>query len=215
MSMLFSSDFKRIFTSNLFLLLVIGMLRAQAPPPTGTTLFQAEGDAIVSHNGQRYNDRPLYGGVDSVFPLAGDRPMLRLIRDPYLYNSFLVAFVRGDHAMWLQDCTDVTAQYRPDRMEWIIKDPAFAGTTIDAQAVPLAGARGMAIRFQAHGAQTGDRLIWLAGSGKYWKRVTGGTAFDPSPLTASMSFVRAAPIRTAAQILGAANLQPEQLQSLV
>jgi hypothetical protein len=170
-------------------LFAIGLLRAQPAQPVATTLFQAEGDAIVSHNGPHYNDRPIYGGADSVFPIAGDRPVLRLIRDPYLYSSFLVAYVRGDHAMWLQDAADIAAQYRPDRMEWIVKDPAFAGTTLDLQMVPLAGTRGMAIRFQAHGAQAGDRLVWLAGSGKYWKRITGGTAFDPNPATASMGFV--------------------------
>jgi hypothetical protein len=39
------------------------------------------------------------------FVLAGDRPHVRFARDPYVYGSFMVAYVRQGKAIWLHEAS--------------------------------------------------------------------------------------------------------------
>jgi hypothetical protein len=126
-------------------------------------LYQAEGDAFVRHNGDRFNNRPLYCNQLSAIVVAGDRPLVRFGNGSVLNGTFMAALVRGDKAKWLHDFSDNTSKYRPDRMEWILKDNSFGATLLILRAVPPAEGAGLALQLQIENAQPGDRLIWVCG----------------------------------------------------
>lgn len=163
-------------------------LPAAEPPALTRPVYAVEGEAIVRHNGPSYNNRPLFGGAEPLFfVLAGDRPFLRLLQEPYDYGTFMVAMIRDGQGKWLAECTNVTAKYRPDRMEWLVRDNAFSGTVVNLQAVPMTGVAGMAMRVNVQGARAGDQLVWACGPGRYTKTVAG--AWNPNGANAKMSFV--------------------------
>ncbi len=147
-----------------------------------TPVYTAEGNAIVRHNGDRFNNRPLYCNQISAIVVAGDRPLIRCGNGPVLNGTFMAALVRGDKAKWLHDWSDNTSKYRPDRMEWILKDSAFGATVVTLEAVPPAEGPGMALRMRIENAQPGDRLVWTFGGAVQqkegmlgaWDVTTGG-----------------------------------------
>jgi hypothetical protein len=126
-------------------------------------IYTVEGDAFVRHNGERFNNRPLYCNQITAIVVAGDRPLLRFGGDTILNGTFSVALARGDKVKWLHDASDITSKYRPDRMEWIIKDAAFGATSVTLEAVPPAEGSGMVCRARIEGALPGDKLIWSCG----------------------------------------------------
>jgi hypothetical protein len=128
-----------------------------------TPLYVPEGEAFVRHNGDRFNNRPLYCNQTSAIVVAGDRPLLRFGNGSVLNGSFMVALVRGNQARWLHDWSDITAKYRPDHMQWILRDAGFGATTVTLDAVPPAEGPGMAVRLRIENADAGDRLIWACG----------------------------------------------------
>jgi len=136
--------------------------RFEAQIPAGL-VYCPDGQAIVRHNGERFNNRPLYGNQSNAIVLAGDRPLIRFGEGNVLHGDFMAALVRGGKAKWLQDWSDNTAAYRPDRMTWILKDAAFGDTTLTLESLPLADGAGAAVRLQIENAQPGDRLIWVCG----------------------------------------------------
>ena len=94
----------------------------------------------------------------------------------------MAALARGDKAKWLHDWSDITSKYRPDRMQWILKDAAFGATVLTLDAVPPAEGPGLALRIKIENAQSGDRLIWVCGGARQqkggmlgdWDVTTGG-----------------------------------------
>ena len=106
-----------------------------------TPLYIPEGDAFVRHNGDRFNNRPLYCNQISAIVVAGDRPLIRFGNGSVLDGTFMAALVRGNQAKWLHDWSDITSKYRPDRMQWILKDAAFGATVVTLDAVPRPKAR--------------------------------------------------------------------------
>ena len=128
-----------------------------------TPVYAVEGDAFVRHNGDRFNNRPLYCNQTSAIVIAGDRPLARFGSGAMLHGTFMAALQRGGTARWLHDFSDTTSKYRADRMEWILKDAAFGETVLTLDAVPPATAVGMALRLRIENARAGDRLIWVCG----------------------------------------------------
>ncbi len=128
-----------------------------------TPVYDVEGDAFVRHNGDRFNNRPLYCNQLSAIVVAGDRPMVRFGNGSVHNGTFMAALVRGDKAKWLHDFSDSTSKYRADRMEWILKDASFGATVLTLEAVPPAEGAGVALRMQIENAQPGDRLVWVFG----------------------------------------------------
>jgi hypothetical protein len=39
-----------------------------------------------------------------------------------LHGTFIAALVRGNHAKWFYDCSNITSKYRPDRMKWTLEE---------------------------------------------------------------------------------------------
>ncbi|MCX7046360.1 MAG: DUF4450 domain-containing protein, partial [Candidatus Sumerlaeota bacterium] len=128
-----------------------------------TPLYTVEGDALTRHNGERFNNRPLYCNQLPAVVVAGDRPLLRFGSGSMQCGTFIVALAQGDQAKWLFNSADVTAKYRPGRMEWIIRGAGFGGTTVTLEVAPLEKGAGMAARARIDGAKSGDRLIWAFG----------------------------------------------------
>jgi hypothetical protein len=163
------------------------------PETLRTPLYVAEGDAFVRHNGDRFNNRPLYCNQISAIVVAGDRPLVRFGQGVVLNGTFMAALVRGDRAKWLHDFSDNTSKYRPDRMEWILKDSGFGATELIFRAVPPAEGAGVELQLQIENAQPGDRLVWVCGGAvqqaksmvDVWDVTTGGRqktltrGFDP------------------------------------
>ncbi len=144
--------------------------------------YYAEGDAFVRHNGDRFNNRPLYCNQLSAIVVAGDRPLVRFGSGSVLNGTFMAALVRGDQARWLHDFSDNTSKYRPDRMEWFLQDNSFGATRLALRAVPPAEGAGLELQLQIDNAQPGDRLLWVFGGAvqqsktmvDIWDVTTGG-----------------------------------------
>ena len=133
------------------------------PETLRTPLYTPEGPAFVRHNGDRFNNRPLYCNQTSAIVVAGDRPLVRFGNGSVLDGTFMAALLRGNQARWLHDWSDITTKYRPDRMQWILKDDRFGATTVTLDAVPPAEGPGMVLRLRVENAQAGDRLLWVCG----------------------------------------------------
>ena len=133
------------------------------PETLRTPVYNAEGEAFVRHNGDRFNNRPLYCNQISAIVVAGDRPLVRFGSGGVLNGTFMAALVRGDRARWLHDFSDSTSKYRPDCMEWILKDSRFGATALILRAVPPAEGAGLALQLQLENLQPGDRLVWVCG----------------------------------------------------
>ena len=144
--------------------------------------YYAEGDAFVRHNGDRFNNRPLYCNQLSAIVVAGDRPLVRFGNAAVLNGTFMAALIRGDQARWLHDFSDNTSKYRPDRMEWFLQDNRFGATRLALRAVPPAEGAGVELQLQIENAQPGDRLLWTFGGAvqqsktmvDIWDVTTGG-----------------------------------------
>jgi Domain of unknown function (DUF4450) len=148
-----------------------------------TPLYTVEGDALVRHNGDRFNNRPLYCNQLPAIVVAGDRPLLRFGSGSLQCGTFIVALARGGQVKWLFNGSDITAKYRPGRMEWVIRDASLGGSTVTLGAVPLENGVGMAVRAQIAGAQPGDQLVWVFGGARplpkesmqsFWDVTTAG-----------------------------------------
>jgi len=155
---------------SLILAMLLSTLAAEAGPigrvdmeTLKTPVYEAVDQAFVRHNGDRFNNRPLYCNQISAIVIAGDRPLVRFGDGSALYGTFMAALVRGGTAKWLHDFSDITSKYRADHMEWILKDAEFGETVLTLEAVPPATGQGMALRLRINKAQAGDRLIWVCG----------------------------------------------------
>ncbi len=157
--------------------IVLGLaatLAAQTPARGGTVgrvdmstlrtpIYTAEDGAFVRHNGDRFNNRPLYCNQLTAIVVAGDRPLMRFGSGSVLDGTFMAALVRGNKAKWLHDWSDITSKYSPDHMLWILKDGGFGATVLTLDVVPPAEGAGMAARLRIEKAEAGDRLIWVCG----------------------------------------------------
>jgi hypothetical protein len=135
-----------------------------------TPIYAVEGDSLVRRNGNRFNNRPLYGNQVYYVTLAGDRPMLR-VGGAYVHNGvFMLAFVRGESAVWLHDFDDVVSAYTPGQMKWTLADKRFPGVKLICEAVPGANGMTSAVRLHVEGAVRGDRVIWAFGGASKTER---------------------------------------------
>ncbi|MFT3789420.1 MAG: DUF4450 domain-containing protein [Tepidisphaeraceae bacterium] len=131
-----------------------------------TPIYAIDGDALVRHNGDRFNNRPLYGSQVTFAVLTGDRPLVRFGTGSMHNGTFMLAIVRGDTTAWLHDFADIAARFKPGHTEWIARDERFAGLTIHLDAVPADTGTAGAVRLRADGAREGDRVVWAYGGGQ-------------------------------------------------
>jgi len=135
-----------------------------------TPVYMVEGDAFVRHNGDRYGNRPLYCNHTYAVALGGDKPVAMVGDAKSILGNLMFALIRQNRGTWLQNASDITSKYRPGRMEWIVKDAAWGGTTIHLEVVPAARGAGMIARVEVENLLPGDRLLWASGGFKNEKR---------------------------------------------
>jgi hypothetical protein len=128
-----------------------------------TPLYTVAGDGFVRQNGPHYSNRPLYCNHIYAAAFAGDKPMLLLGSGKMILGNLMFALDRSGAARWLQDAADITSTYRPGRMEWTVKDPAWGATIIHLEAVPAAAGPGMAAHIRVENPLPGDKLVWASG----------------------------------------------------
>ncbi len=133
----------------------------------GALRYAAEGRQIVGRNRTCFNNRPLYcsPGNEGVV-LAGDRPLVRLLAEPFLCGGFSAAVVRGGRGKWFHEYAEVESRYRCGHMTWRITDADLPGVAVTLEAVPLRDAAGFALRLRAGGLQPGDKLVWAFGGAR-------------------------------------------------
>ncbi|NEW81050.1 MAG: DUF4450 domain-containing protein [Mariniphaga sp.] len=140
--------------------------------------YKAVNGAIVGQNTGRYNNRPLYINNTNAFILAGDQPIARLVKDQYLYGTFMAGIQRNGKAKWLQYCRSIRSFYSHGTMKWEISDNDFPNLKILLEIVPMASTTGMAVRATAEGVQHGDSLIWAFGGAKWFEKQNLSWKFD-------------------------------------
>jgi len=133
----------------------------------GKLRYGADDREIVGRNGRYFNNRPLYGPANSGgVALAGDRPFVRLLAQPYVHGAFAAGILRNGAASWFHEFGEVETRYRCGRMTWRMSDPGLPGVTATLTVVPLKMGAGFAARFSARGLQPGDRLVWTFGGAR-------------------------------------------------
>jgi hypothetical protein len=135
-----------------------------------TPKYNPEGDAFVCSNGPLFHNRPLYCNHMPVIVLAGDRPLINWINKDYTLGQLLLGVSRGEQSKWLHDFSDITARYRPGRMEWELRDKNFENLTLVLQIVPMAKTSGYTVKLHVKQAQGNEQLIWgYGGARQEWK----------------------------------------------
>lgn len=142
--------------------------------------YSPEGTSIVSYNGTRNYNKPLYGDRMPAVVLTGDLPMIRFVHEPHLFGTFLIAYVREGAAVWLQQFTERKTIFRPNRTQWELSSVQFPELAVTCEVVPLAAASGFSIQLKASGTEDGDELIWLAGGGSTPQEYSTLWLVDPS-----------------------------------
>jgi hypothetical protein len=140
-----------------------------------TPVYAVEGDAFVRHNGERYCNRPLYCNQIAAVALGGDKPYVLVGGGKSVFGNLMIAVVRDGKGKWLQDAANVTAKYRPGRMEWLVRDPAWGDTTVQLEAVPTAEGAGVAVHLHVSSASAGEEIIWASGAAF---RTRGSVLYD-------------------------------------
>lgn len=145
---------------------------------TGKLRYSAEGREIVGYNRSCFNNRPLYcEPPNDCVVLAGDRPFLRLLAEPYVLGSFSAAILRDGSGTWFHEYSEIESRYRCGRMTWHIMSKSQRDLSVSLTAVPLHGAGGFVLRLHAQGLRPGDRLVWAFGGATEDKDVRLG--WDP------------------------------------
>jgi hypothetical protein len=128
-------------------------------------VYSVEEDAIVSHNGARFFNRPLYASNIPAMALAGDKPQMRLIDAEYCYGALLLGYVRGESGKWLHEFDTITTRFYPSRVVWEISDSSLVGVRIRCEGLAQAEGNGMTLKLTVKGQQAGDKVIWAFGGG--------------------------------------------------
>ena len=125
--------------------------------------------AITGHNIGSYNNRPLYINNTNAFILTGDQPIARLVKDQFLFGTFMIAIEHEGKVKWMQQCDQITSFYRPGRMAWVVTDKSFPLLKVNLELLPMMNTIGMAVCATVEGAQQGDKLMWSF-SGANWHK---------------------------------------------
>ena len=89
-----------------------GELPKVSPPPGGQqTRYELLDGAIAKLNGEFFFNRPVYANHMDAFLLAGDRPLMRMVCDPYTYGYLLVGVAREEQAKWVHQFDQVLMRY--------------------------------------------------------------------------------------------------------
>ncbi len=136
----------------------------------------------------RLHRRPLYPPADRTMLFSPDelkkvercgfRPLVLAYNEPrFLFDFHSAGGLLGhlfiglkttsadgkDVARWLHRFADLDVRYTDGRMEYVLRDPAFAGLTVRLSAIPMADSAGLIARIQVEGPAKDVSLIWAYG----------------------------------------------------
>jgi len=131
--------------------------------------------AITKTNGRYMFNRPLYMDHLSGCVLAGELPMLRMLHEPYNCGIQMIAFERDGKALWLQQFSNITMNFRANYVTWNISDKQWPGLALTLEVVPLSGKAGYAVKLSAEQNKASDKLIWIYGAAT---RAAGNAAIN-------------------------------------
>jgi len=162
-----------------------------AEPSIGDLVDMAaygQGHAFSATPGQRdhprLHRRPLYPPADrsmiwsaeqvKKIERCGFRPLVVAYVEPrflfdfhsaggLLGHLFIGLAVEGGPSKWLHQWSDLDVCYVDGRMEYTVRDPAFAGVVASLSAAPLGGAAGLAVKVRVEGVKDGTSVIWAYG----------------------------------------------------
>ena len=140
--------------------------------------YSVENGSISGVNTGRYNNRPLYINNTNAFILTGDQPIARLVKDQFLYGTFMAGVKRNGRTKWLQNCSHIRSLYSPGTMKWEVSDIDFKGLKIRLEVLPMTATTGMAVCATAEGVQQGDSIIWAFGGAKWFEKQNLSWKFD-------------------------------------
>ncbi len=132
----------------------------------------------------RTHRRPLFPPADKAMiwtaqeceqtPTVSFRPMILAYNAPrflFDYHSaggllghLQVGLVQpGGGDKWLHQWTDMVVRYVEGRMEYVLQDDGFPGTTVHLAATPLATSAGLIVHVQVDSPQSDGTLVWTYG----------------------------------------------------
>jgi hypothetical protein len=98
---------------------------------------------------------------------------------------------RGEAGKWLDAWSDLLVRYVDGRMEYRLRDPAFPGAQIRLSAAPLAGAVGLALRYQVTGTGPASLVWYYGGASAFFSNYAfGAAAFDFAPEQCSRDLIQ-------------------------
>lgn len=132
---------------------------SQAPALATPADYALRDGAIVTRAGRGFiGNRPLYGGNDGSFVLAGDLPLVRLGQNAFVHGTLMLALVRsGQPAAWLHELP-AEAYFRDGVSGWLV--PSLG---IQLDVLPTMDTAGLALRLRMRDARAGDELVWAYG----------------------------------------------------
>lgn len=128
--------------------------------------YQAEGDAFVGYNLNRFNNRTLLSNNTPMFILTGDKPMVMMGDTPYVLGTWLIGFERAGNGKWLFDFDTIKSIYTTAKMSWELSDAAFPGLKVKMSLVSVVNSLGMTASLEFSGSKESDRVIWSYGGAK-------------------------------------------------
>ncbi|MBI5092820.1 MAG: DUF4450 domain-containing protein [Candidatus Hydrogenedentes bacterium] len=144
-----------------------------ARPKPGSQIGVVEGD-------YRLHRRPLYPPADRTMvwteeelkqiPRVSFRPLIVAYNEPRFLFDFhsaggllghlFIGLTQGSNSKWFHQWSEIDVAYTDGRMEYTLRDPAFAGVTVCLTAIPAADSAGLIVKVTVDGANKGTTLTW-------------------------------------------------------
>ncbi len=142
-----------------------------------TPRYQARDRQIVGRNLPHCSNRPIFCANSNCTVLAGDRPLLRLVKDRDLLGSLRLWVETEQGPLYLHEFARTELTYRADQCRWQLSDPRAAGDWTLTAAAPE-GVQGFVLQASCSCPTT---LHWQYGG---LQRIPGQWNLSPAVHTA-------------------------------
>lgn len=180
-----------IIARNVALLLLMAgtnaLLQAQKPAIAETYWHGKERqlhyepfkDGFKLVSGKRRFNRPLYGGNTGFRVETGDVPEFALYL-PGMGGNIRFGLQKGTQSKWLIAADSIETFYRPERMEYVVRDVLLGNGSLKLEAVSMFSDEGFVLKVTAQNLPADVKLICVYGgvSGKKFSR-DGDIGADP------------------------------------
>ncbi len=160
------------------LLFFFGTLNVYAQQKKENTTYQTDGEWIIGYNLDRYNNRPIYINNGNGFILAGDKPLIRLVKKDSLLGNLIISLKRGNTTKAIYNFDRITSFYTSGQMKWELSDNQFKDVNLILNVLPAANGTGMVVCLETKNIKPGDELSWSFGGGKQYLKKNLGHEFD-------------------------------------